>query len=45
MEHDIYDSLRFIATTCEKMEDALNVLKAMAKYNGVDEDEAPDYEF
>ena len=22
-----------------------NVLKAMAKYNGVDEDEAPDYEF
>lgn len=21
MEHDIYDSLRFIATTCEKMED------------------------
>ena len=29
MEHDIYDSLRFIATTCEKMEDALN---AIAEY-------------
>ena len=29
MEHDIYDSLRFIATTCEKMEDVLN---AIAEY-------------
>ena len=29
MEHDIYDSLRLIATTCEKMEDALN---AIAEY-------------
>lgn len=27
--YDIYDSLRFIATTCEKMEDALN---AIAEY-------------
>lgn len=26
MEHDIYDSLRLIATTCEKMEDALNAI-------------------
>ena len=29
MEHDIYDSLRFIATTCEKIADVLN---AIAEY-------------
>lgn len=26
MEHDIYDSLRFIATTCEKIADVLNAI-------------------
>lgn len=26
MEHDTYDSLRFIATTYEKMKDALNAI-------------------
>lgn len=29
MEHDIYDSLRLTATTCEKIEDVLN---AIAEY-------------
>lgn len=36
MEHDIYDSLRFIATTCEKMEDALNAnCRILRESNGL----------
>ena len=31
MEHDIYDSLRLIATTCEKMEDALNAIEGIKR--------------
>lgn len=37
MEHDIYDSLRLTATTCEKIADVLNAIarKVTASKNGI----------
>ena len=31
MEHDIYDSLRLTATTCEKIADVLNAIKEIKR--------------
>ena len=44
-KNDIFGSWRTVENAKDTKEMYANVLKAMAKYNGVDEDEAPDYEF